>query len=129
LDAPAAPAGVFLGDGAGDGAAPVALGAPPEPAVAPMVRASMGSLADPGVEGEAFIGSSGGESMIGDLYDAPSAEELALAAALDGRAERLDPEDEVADASAWDEALLLVTEDLNEGDDQEEVPESLLQEL
>jgi hypothetical protein len=126
LDAPATPAGVFLGDGAGDGAAPVALGAPPEPAVAPRVRASMGGLADPGMEGDVLTGSLGGESTIADRYGARSAEDLAMAAVLDGRAVRLDSHNDRGDASVWDEALLQVAEELEDEGDEEEAPQSLL---
>jgi hypothetical protein len=129
MDAPAAPAGVFLPGGAGDGAVPVALGAPPEAALAPMVRASLGGPADPGMEGDVLTGSSGGESTIDDLYGAPSADDLAVAAVLDHRAEAPGPRSEGPKASLWDEALLLVADDLDGEDEQEEVPGGFLTDL
>jgi hypothetical protein len=81
------------------------------------------------MEGDVVTGASGGESTIHDLYGAPSADDLALAAVLDGPAGRFDPQSDGPHASLWDEALLLVHEDLEDGDDREEVPESLLPDL
>jgi hypothetical protein len=129
MDAPAAPAGVFPPGDAGDGAAPVALGSPPVPALAPTVRASTGDLADWGMVGDMRIGSSGGESMIPDLDGAPKAEDLALGAVLARRAEALDPQGGGADVSVWDKALLRVAEDLADEDDRGEMPEGLLPDL
>jgi hypothetical protein len=126
LDAPAAPAGVFPPGDADDGAVPVALGTPPLPASAPTVRGSMGGFADPGMEGGVLTGSSGGESTIADLYGAPSAEDLALAAVLDGRAERLQAASNGQSVAVWAEAVLLVAEDPEDWDDLEEAPASLL---
>ena len=92
----------------GEVAVPVALGTPPAPAVAPAVA--------------------GG--VAGDVEWLIDAEDLALAAVLEGRAERFDPQSNGRSASVWAEAVLLVAEDLVEDwDAPEEAPASLLPEL
>jgi hypothetical protein len=81
------------------------------------------------MEGDVLTGSSDRESTSADLYGGPSAEDLALAAVLHGQVERLDAQSDGRSASLWDEALLLVAEELDDEGDEEEVPGSSLPDL